>query len=233
MRMYSGSLLPNGMAREIGWSELINNYDEFAPAVKDLNTSRMTITFYNNSKISCRSGDNPDSLRGRKITKIILDEAAFIKEDIWQVVRPSLADSKGSATLISTPNGIGDWFHQIYVLDNEWSKYHWESSLNKDIMTPEEIEDLRAGMSQAQFDQEILAKFITRAGRVYSDFDDSNIIDDFILDKSKFDIYLGMDFGFANPSAICWMAVDRGTEDKVYQFDEHMSRIRRWMISLL
>jgi phage terminase large subunit len=207
------------VAKEVGFEEFNNLIDVLQPVLKDVNLSNLTIEFKNNSKLVFKSADNPDSLRGRKINFVVLDEAAFIKAEIWQVIRPALADSKGSAVLISTPNGIGDWFHNIWQLGT-WSKYHWPSLMNKLVMTTEEIDDIRANMSQTEFDQEIMAKFVTKAGRVYNDFDESNVIDDFIPNLKEYDIHLGLDFGFAAPSAISFMAVDRATQDKVIQFDE-------------
>jgi PBSX family phage terminase large subunit len=206
------------VAKEVGFEEFNNMIDVLQPVIDEINLSNLTIKFKNNSQLVFKSGDNPDSLRGRKINFCILDEAAFIKPEIWQVIRPALADTKGSAVLISTPNGIGDWFHTIWQLDT-WSKYHWPSTLNTIVMTEEELADIKANMSQTEFDQEIMAKFVTKAGRVYNDFDDNNIVEDFIPGLDKYDIHLGLDFGFAAPSAICFMAVNRLTEE-VIQFDE-------------
>lgn len=207
------------VAKEVGFEEFNNMIDVLQPVIEDINLTNLTIKFKNASQLVFKSADNPDSLRGRKINFCILDEAAFIKPEIWQVIRPTLADTKGSAVLISTPNGIGDWFHNIWQLDT-WSKYHWPSTMNKLVMTEEELADIKANMSQTEFDQEIMAKFVTKAGRVYNDFDENNVVDDFKPDKTKYDIHLGLDFGFAAPSAICFMAVDKISQDKVIQFDE-------------
>lgn len=198
----------------------MENIDYINPVIADINMSNMTVSLHNGSVIQFKSGDKPNSLRGRKINMAILDEAAFIKPEIWQVIRPELADSRGSATLISTPNGIGDWFHKIWNADNDWSKYYWPSYMNSEIMTAEELSDISNNMSQTEYDQEILAKFITKAGRVYTDFTEDTIISEFILDTSRHDVFLGLDFGYAAPTAVCFMAVDRASNDKIVQFDE-------------
>lgn len=205
-------------AREVGFEELSKHFDALECAIESIHYSNLTVEFTNKSKIVFKSGDNPDALRGRKINLVILDEAAFIKPNIWRVARPFLADSGGSAILISTPNGIGDWFHEKFN-EKGWSTYHWQSMLNP-LITEEEIEDIKNQISQQEYDQEILAKFVTKAGRVFSDFDESNIIDSFVPDLEKHDIYLGMDFGFAQPTAIALIAVDIATQERVTQFDE-------------
>jgi hypothetical protein len=46
---------------------------------------------------------------------LILDEAAFIRnaEEIWVAALPTLSTG-GKAVLISTPNGVGNFFHKMY-----------------------------------------------------------------------------------------------------------------------
>lgn len=205
-------------AREVGFEELMTHVDVLEAAIRRVHYSNLTVEFINGSKIIFKSGDNPDALRGRKIDLAILDEAAFIKKDTWMVMRPALADSGGHGILISTPNGRGNYFHEIWE-SKGWSKYHWPSDLNP-LMTEEEIKGITEHLSQTDVDQEILAKFITRAGRVYNDFSEENQLDPLSPSLEKHEIHLGMDFGFASPSSIVFMAVDKGTKDKVVQFDE-------------
>ena len=47
---------------------------------------------------------------------LIVDEAAFIRniEDIWVASQATLSTG-GGAIVLSTPNGIGNWFHQTWV----------------------------------------------------------------------------------------------------------------------
>jgi hypothetical protein len=82
----------------------------------------------------------------------------------------------------------------------------------------EEIESAQATMSASDFNQEIMAMFVTKAGMVYSDFNDKSVIDDLVSIKDL-EIGLGIDFGYANPTAIAFMAYNQSTE-QVIQFDE-------------
>lgn len=54
--------------------------------------------------------------RGSSIALCIVDEAAHIEfmDEIWLALWPTLSNS-GKAVLISTPNGIGNLFHRIWV----------------------------------------------------------------------------------------------------------------------
>jgi len=203
-------------AREIGFEDFNQYADTLAPAIKDINTTNLKVTFINNSKIYFKGSDNPDSLRGRGLTLVIMDEAAFCKPEVWpQIIRPALSDKQGKAVLISTANGF-NWFKKIYD-SGRWTKYKWPTILNP-LITEDELEDVKAEISESDYRQEYLAEFITRAGRVYQEFDDENVIIN--ADLSEYDIYLGMDFGYAAPTAVAFLAVDRGTQNKVIQFDE-------------
>ena len=53
--------------------------------------------------------------RSQTLSLLILDEAAFIKDidDIWKAAYPALGGS-GQCICISTPNGVGTFFHQKY-----------------------------------------------------------------------------------------------------------------------
>jgi phage terminase large subunit len=204
-------------AREIGFEEFLNHFETLEPVIHQVHSTQLKVTFNNGSSIYFKGSDNPDSLRGRGLTLAIFDEAAFCKDSIWpQIVRPALSDKKGKGILISTPNGF-NWFKDIYDKGEQWSKFYWPTSMNP-LITPEELDSVKAEISEIDFRQEYLAEFITRAGRVYPDFDENNVISNYNL--QDYDIYLGMDFGYAGFTAIAFLAVDRATQEKIIQFDE-------------
>lgn len=53
-----------------------------------------------------------NAARGQSLSLLIVDECAFVKdiEDIWKAAYPTLSTG-GRAILISTPNGLGNFFH--------------------------------------------------------------------------------------------------------------------------
>jgi len=64
------------------------------------------------------SADNPESILGLGFNGIVVDEAARIPADVWHyTIRPTLAQTMGWATLISTPNGRG-WFYDLHTRGN-------------------------------------------------------------------------------------------------------------------
>jgi PBSX family phage terminase large subunit len=210
-------------AKEIGFEEFVSIQKVLEPALQSVHHTSLHVKFINGSQIYFKGSDNVDSLRGRGLTFCVIDEAAFCYEDAWKkCIRPALSDKRGRAILISTPNGRNWFYNQFkyatYKSNNTWFAWHWPTSSNPLIST-EDLQEARMELSDVDFRQEYLAEFVTKAGMVYDEFNEANIIEDFIPDRSRHDIYLGLDFGFASATAICFMAVDRAT-NKIYQFDE-------------
>ncbi len=65
-----------------------------------------------NSSINFQS---PKSVRSMSLTLLIVDEAAFIQnmEVLWAGMMPALS-AGGSCVVISTVNGIGNWYEEMY-----------------------------------------------------------------------------------------------------------------------
>ena len=212
-------------AREIGWEELMEYKDALEPAIKSIHQTILRMRFINGSSIYFKGSDNFDSLRGRGLNFVVIDEAAFCHEDTWKkAIRPALSDKKGRALFTSTPNGRNWYYDQYKYADSDhtpaWEAWHWPTWKNP-LITEEDLEAAQHELSSIDFRQEYGAEFVTKAGMIYDDFNEENVIEDesFRPDKNFHDIYLGLDFGFASATAICFMAVERAT-GKVCMFDE-------------
>jgi phage terminase large subunit-like protein len=158
-----------GQARSILWDLL---HDIGRPVIKSSHVNNLEITLVNGRKILVRGADNPDSLRGVSLTYVVLDECAFIKQDIWEkVIRASLSDKKGRALFISTPSGR-NWFYDIFNLgkdvDEEWKSWHFTTQDNETI-DPKEIEAAKRTLSSFAFKQEYLSSFDTAGADVFKE----------------------------------------------------------------
>lgn len=159
-----------GQARSILWDLL---HDLGRPVIKSSHVNNLEITLVNGRKILVRGADNPDSLRGVSLTYVVLDECAFIKQDIWEkVIRASLSDQKGRALFISTPSGR-NWFYDIFNLgkdtdDEEWKSWHFTTADNETI-DPKEVEAAKRTLSSFAFKQEYLSSFDTSGADVFKE----------------------------------------------------------------
>ena len=77
--------------------------------------TRQEIRFKNGSYIQAIP-TSEDAGRSEALSLLIVDEAAFIRnfEEIWTGLRPTLATG-GSAIILSTPNGVGGQYYQLWV----------------------------------------------------------------------------------------------------------------------
>lgn len=159
-----------GQARSIIWELL---HDLGREVIKSSHVNNLEITLINGRKILVRGADNPDSLRGVSLTYVVLDEVAFIKQEIWEkVIRASLSDKKGRALFISTPSGR-NWFYDIFKLgqdgtDDEWKSWHFTTNDNETI-DPKEIEAAKRSLSSFAFKQEYLSSFDNAGSDVFKE----------------------------------------------------------------
>jgi phage terminase large subunit-like protein len=159
-----------GQARTIIWDLL---HDLGRPVIKSSHINNLEITLVNGRKILVRGADNPDSLRGVSLVYVVLDECAFIKQEIWEkVIRASLSDKKGRALFISTPSGR-NWFYDTYKLgqeetDEEWKSWHFTTQDNETI-DPKEVEAAKRTLSSFAFKQEYLSSFDNAGADIFKE----------------------------------------------------------------
>lgn len=157
-----------GQARTIIWDLL---HELGRPIIKSSHVNNLEITLINGRKILVRGADNPDSLRGVSLTYLVLDECAFVKQDVWEkILRAALSDKKGRALFISTPSGR-NWFYDTFKLgqegsDDEWKSWHFTTQDNETI-DPKEIEAAKRTLSSFAFKQEYLSSFDTSGADVF------------------------------------------------------------------
>lgn len=125
---------------------------------------------YNGGQIQVKTGSKPDALRSMTADVVVLDECAFLEADAWhKVVAPMLADTLGTAIFISTPNRR-NWFFQLYVnalqKAEEWATWNFATTENP-YLTAEALRRLVADMTEDDYEQEILAKFLEGQGAVF------------------------------------------------------------------
>jgi hypothetical protein len=81
--------------------------------------NRLSLRLTNGSQIKAVSAAG-DAGRSEAVSLLVIDEAAFIDniETIFTAAQQTLATGGGCIAL-STPNGVGNWFHKTYTLAQE------------------------------------------------------------------------------------------------------------------
>tara|TARA_R110000744_G_scaffold18144_3_gene48826 strand:+ start:511 stop:1758 length:1248 start_codon:yes stop_codon:yes gene_type:complete len=173
--------------------------------IKKVNESDLSILLVNGSKISIRSSDNKDALRGAKYNFIVLDECSDMDPDtFYTVLRPALSDTKGSAMFIGSPKGR-NWFYDLWVqagASEDWSAHQY-TTIEGGQVDQEEIDSAKRDMDDRQFQQEYLASFVDYAGVIYYAFTEENVIPyDKKLLPPREPIYVGIDMNINPMSAV-------------------------------
>jgi hypothetical protein len=77
--------------------------------------NKLSLKFRNGSQIKAVSSASTGA-RSEALSLLIIDEAAFIRniEEIWIASQATLSTG-GGAIVLSTPNGVGNWFHQTWA----------------------------------------------------------------------------------------------------------------------
>lgn len=76
--------------------------------------NKLSLKFVNGSQVKAISS-GPEGARSEALSLLVLDEAAFIEkmDEIWTAANQTLAMG-GDCIALSTPNGMGNWFHKTW-----------------------------------------------------------------------------------------------------------------------
>ena len=109
--------------------------------------------------VTVRSAVDPETLVAVGLDGLVIDEAAKCKEQVWDMLRPALADRKGWCLFIGTPKGF-NWFYSKFEYARQaegWACWQRPSSDNP-LMTPEELAKARLD-APLLYGQEYEARF--------------------------------------------------------------------------
>lgn len=159
---------PSYKISQVGWKPL-SRIARRIPGV-DVRLGDLEVRLPGGGAVAVRSADSAGGLRGEGLNYVVLDEAAFMREDAWtEELRPALSDKLGGALFISTPKGR-NWFWSIYMRglsgDQGWAAFTYPTSANPYIANSE-IEAARADLPELVFQQEFEAQFVDMEGSVF------------------------------------------------------------------
>lgn len=159
-----------GQARDVLWQVLL---ELGAPVITGSHVNNMQITLVNGSTISLKGADRPETMRGVSLKFVVMDEYGSMKPEVWeQIIRPALADQKGTALFIGTPFGRNHFYDLFKYaeseVDNEYEAWHF-TSFDNELLDPKEIEAAKKSMSSFAFRQEFMASFEAAGGSIFKE----------------------------------------------------------------
>lgn len=150
----------------------LSNYIIDIPCYLSINKQLLVIEFKNGSTINFKSAEQEDGLRGftcRGKGLLIIDEAAFIKEDVFSLILPYTNVNNNSVIYTSTPLFKRGWFWEMY---NSTEAFVIDTS-NYDLsmfITQEQKEFYKKNLPTQQYIREIEGRFLDMQGSVFGDF---------------------------------------------------------------
>lgn len=144
--------------------------------VKSRNATDLIITLINGSTIYFKSAEQRDALRGFTADFLIIDEAAFIPDDIFYLILP-WTDAKQAPMLITSTPWIKDgFFYKYFIYGKEkshncltvdWSEEKYRKSIEQ-ILPPERLEEYRQTLPKNVFETDYLGHFLDDEGVVFT-----------------------------------------------------------------
>ena len=146
-------------------SYLVDNYKKLIKTGKERPTKHV-INLTNGSRIMCLpTGLTGYGIRGYTTDLLIVDEAAFVRDEVFRAVSPQLAVTGGKLILLSTPFGKEGYFYERFD-DSSFKTFHVSSEdcprIDKEFLKRE-----KTRMSRIQYAQEYLGEFVDELLRFF------------------------------------------------------------------
>ena len=209
------------------------------------NKSDITLKFKNGSKVYFKSAERPANLRGYTGDFMVVDEAAYMDDQVWKAVLRPIMLIRGKTTLfISTPRG-SNYFKEMYDLgqsqDPEHSNYvstrmHY---LDNPFVDMNEIELARQTLPPQIFAAEYEGSF-EESGRNVFTLDNIKTFDVWKQPEGK--VVGSVDWGRANDYTVALFMDSKGKVVDIYRenktdwslmVSEIAERARKWNASML
>lgn len=168
-------------------------------AIKRKNETLLEIEYTNGSTIFFRSAEQRDSLRGYNVSGcLIIDEAAYISDDILELILPWRNVSNAPMLIVSTPRTHSGFFFDYYsqglanennVISQDWNNYD-----TSEMISPALLAQYKKVLTRNQFKSEFEGEFIDSEGMVFEHISDSAIAIPYNGEMTYKQIYGGIDW---------------------------------------
>jgi hypothetical protein len=188
------------------WRTTLNNFHNI---IAHKSETVKQVVFINGAKVDFWSMEEPNSGRGRKYHRVLIDECekAGKFEEAWtQAIAPTLTDFGGDAYFLSTPQFGQTYFKKLCkqqdLMPDQWKTFVYSTYDNPHI-NKEEIEMMRSILPPLVFECEYMAADVD--GKAVNPFlyalDPDVHFDNSVNIDWKKQLHIGIDFNL-NPFAV-------------------------------
>jgi len=171
-----------GMAND-DWQKIstheINEYNEYEEKYKIVRRSILALELANGSRVVSVPA-SPDTVRGYSPDLIIIDEAAFVNDDVYSAIRPMRAAKPVQLIITSTPKGkLGFFYEEWEAKDPVWFRIKVSADdcprINKEFLKRE-----KKKLGKDFYEREYYNRFLEIEGAIFN----QDMIDSlFVLQK--------------------------------------------------
>ena len=215
--------------------------DSAAAIIKSKNIMAKRIVMNNGSEIHFKSAENAESIRGYTFDYAVWDEAAFVKDDILKVLRPTLSVHGKKCLIVSTPY-IKNWFYDYAMMGENPEKEEYITFRGISTDNPHfplaELQAAEEIMPADAIRQEFYAEFSESGGGVFVGFHEHCSLIDYKVEEFDERCYVGIDIAIAGKekSDYTTIVIMNAAGDVInverWKDGNTESQIRRIMISL-
>lgn len=187
--------------------------------------NRIIQSNHDKSRIIFFSATNPEAMESATAKAAVLDEAGQknFRQGTWEAVQRRLSLSRGRCLFGTTLYQLGwlktECYDRAIAGDKDFEIIQFDSTENP-MFPPEEYQRQKQLLPKWKFDMFYRGRYSRPVGLVFDNFsEEDDVIDRFEIPKEWF-IYVGHDFGAANPAAMFY-AQDPGT-GQFYAFREYL-----------
>ena len=171
----------------------------------------------NTTQISFKNGSTIHSLpathsaRGYPAHMVIVDEAAFVDEEVYEtVIEPTVRFTGGSIFLISTPNGQKGFFYELFdpfdkKEHHEFARYWWNWRMcpNEEMQKMTELKRQNT-RNPLKFEQEYEASFTSDARAFFNSRDVDDGVDNALVNQfdARIKVNAGIDYGMTEARTV-------------------------------
>ena len=210
------------------FSKILRNIMDENKDIIMIGTNRPTkhqIKLRNNSTILCLpAGETGYGIMGYTIDLLIADEAAFIPEEVWTSVIPTLAITKGNIWLLSTPFTKEGFYYRCFK-DPNFTSFH-QSSEDCPRKNQEFLDNQKKWMTKASYAQMYLGEFRDEMRRIFTE----KLITACCTGKRRSEIirgnryFLGCDVARKDADEFTYEIIDAENREKLIQVESIITR---------
>ena len=211
-------------AKAVAWDYALE-FTRDIPEIK-VNHSELRIDFMNGARFRLFGADNYNAMRGLYFDAVVLDEMADFPASAWSnVIRPALADRRGSATFISTPKGKNEFWELWHEAQDD---PNWFTAMLKasetSILDQEELDEARRTMGDDRYEQEFECSFEAAIQGAFYAKEMKEATEDGRITRVPYDraasVITAWDLGIGDSTAI-WFAQFVGQEIRIIDYYEN------------